>query len=429
MNVSKEALDQAQVKLTIELTADEFLPFIEKAGRRLAEQVNIAGFRKGQAPLEMIYKQVGKMAVYEQAAELAVQKTLPEAIAQEKLRTVGQPAIAIDKLAPQNPFVYTATAPLMPDVKVGDIQKINAQKEEATVTSDETEQVLRNIRRMRATEKLVEREAKLGDKVEVSFKVFLDNVPVDGGSSEKYPLTLGDKTMIPGFEEQVLGMKTGQDKEFKLAFPADYNRKMLASKTCDFQVKVSAVYEVILPEFDDVFAQSVGKFKTAAEMKTSVEDHLRQEKQQTADTKFERDLLEQLINLSTFGTIPEVMVTQEAQVMIGELEQNIARQGLKFDDYLVHLKKDRKQLMLDLAPDAVKRIKSALVIRALAEDRKIEASKEEIEAELHDLEHAYAGNEAALRQVRSPAHYEYMSFVIRNRKTLHWLKDEIIKAK
>lgn len=428
MNVTKELLKKSEVKLTVELSADEFLPYIEKAGRRLAEQMNIPGFRKGQAPMEMVQKQVGEMAVLEQAAEIAVQKTLPEAIEQEKLRTVGQPAIAFDKLAPKNPFVYTATVPLMPEVTVGVLNAIKAKKEEAKVTDEDVEKVLTNVRRMRATEKLVDREAKMGDKTEVSFQVFLDNVPIEGGTSEKYPLVLGEKSMIPGFEEQVVGLKKDQAKEFKLPFPADYGQKMLAGKTCDFKVKVLAVYEVVLPELNDEFAHTVGNFKTVADMKKAVSDNVLQEKQQNVDRKFEHEVLQQLIDSSKFGDVPEVMVTQETQVMIGELEQNIARQGLNFDEYLMHLKKDRKQLMLDLTPDAVKRIKSALVIRALAEERKIEATTEEIEKEMHELEHMYEGNEAALRQVRSPSYREYLSYVIRNRKTLHWLKEEVAKA-
>lgn len=428
MKISKELLEKSQVKLTVELTAEELLPYVEKAGRRLAEQMNIPGFRKGQAPMEVVVKQVGEMAVYEQAAELAVQKTLPQAIEQEKLRTVGQPAIALDKIAPGNPLVYTATVPLMPEVTVGDIKKITAKKEEAKVTDEDVEKVLTNVRRMRSTDKPVEREAKVGDKVEISFQVFLDNVPVDGGSSQSYPLVLGEKTMIPGFEEQVFGMKKDQEKEFKLDFPKDYTQKMLAGKTCDFKVKLIAVNEIVMPELDDAFAATLGDFKTVEDMKKAVRENVQQEKQQNADTAFERDMLEQLINLSKFGDVPEVMITQETRVMIGEMEQNIARQGLNFDDYLTHLKKDRKTLMLDLTSDAVKRIKSALVIRAMAEDRKVEASKEEIEKEVHELEHMYEGNEAALRQVRSPSYLEYLSFVIRNRKTLHWLKEEISKS-
>lgn len=427
MNVKKESLEKSQTKLTITLTADEFLPYVEKASRRIAEQIEIAGFRKGQAPMEMIRQKVGEMALHQEAAQIAVEKTLPEAIEKENLHTVGQPAIGIEKLAPGNDFVYTATVPLMPEVKLGDLNKVKVKPEEVKVDDAEVEKVIQNVLRLRAKEQLVDRAAKMGDKVEVDFDVYLDSVPVDGGTGKKYPLVLGEKTMIPGFEEQVVGLKAGETKEFKLAFPKDYHQKMLAGKETEFKVKVHSVFEIVPPELNDEFARTLGDFKTVAEMKAAVQKNLREEKEAQADGKFERDVLETLISVSTFGDIPDVMLTQETQVMMGELEQNIARQGLDFAEYLKHLKKDRKQLMLDLTPDAVKRIKSALVIRELAKKENVAATEEEIKAELDQLRHAYQGNSNVLRQIESASYREYIGNVVRNRKTIHWLKDQVKK--
>lgn len=427
MNVKKETLEKSQVKLTVTLTADEFLPYVEKASRRIAEQIEIPGFRKGQAPVEMVRSKVGDMTLHQEAAQLAVEKTLEQAIKDEKLDTVGQPAIAIDKLAPGNEFVYTATVPLLPEVKIGDVKKLKVKPEEVKVTEEEIEKVITNVLRLRAKEQLVDRAAKMGDKVEIDFDVYLDNIPVDGGSGKKYPLVLGEKTMIPGFEEQVVGLKTDETKEFKLTFPQDYHQKMLAGKETEFKVKVNAVYEIVLPEMNDEFAATLGDFKTVADMKAAVEKNLKEEKEQQSEGKFERDILEEIIKLSTFGDIPEVMLTQETRVMMSELEQNVQRQGLDFNEYLTHLKKDRKQLMLDLTPDAVKRIKSALVIRELAKQEKIEPTEEEIKAELDQLRHAYEGNQAVQRQISSAAYREYISNVVRNRKTIHWLKEQTKK--
>lgn len=427
MNVKKETLEKSQIKLTVELSADEFLPYVEKAARRIAEQVEIPGFRKGQAPTEMVRQKVGDMALHQEAAQLAVEKTLSEAIEKEKLQTVGQPAIGIEKLAPGNAFVYTASVPLLPEVKLGDIKKLGVKPEEIKVTAEEIEKVIHNVLRMRAKEQLVDRAAKMGDKVELDFDVYLDSIPVDGGTGKKYPLVLGEKTMIPGFEEQVVGLKAGETKEFKLSFPKDYHQKMLAGKETEFKVKVLAVYEVVLPEVTDEFAKTLGDFKTAADMKAAVEKNLKEEKEQQADGKFEREMLEALIGVSKFGDIPEVMLTQETKVMMTELEQNVQRQGLDFTEYLLHLKKDRKQLMLDLTPDAAKRIKSALLIRELAKQEKIEPTEEELKAEMDQLRHAYEGNQAVLRQLESAAYREYLGNVVRNRKTIHWLKDKVKK--
>lgn len=425
MNITKEEQEKSQMALTIEVSAEEFAPFIERAGKKISEQMDIPGFRKGQAPLDVIQKKVGEMTVLQEAAQLAVEKYLPEAILKEDLQTVGQPAINVEKLAPGNPFVFTASVPLMPEVTIGDISAISVEKDPIEVTDAEIEKVIENLRTMRAKEVLADREAKNGDKVDLSFNVYLDKVPVDGGSAPSYPLVLGEGQMIPGFEEKVVGMKKDEEKEFELPFPEDYHNKQLAGKTAEFKVKVNAVFDRVLPEMDEAFFQELGEFESLGGMKDEIEKNIHEEKQQKVENKFERELVEQLIDHSTFGDIPEVMVNQETQQMMAELEQNIGRQGLKFDDYLLHLKKDRGQLMLDFAPDAMKRIKSALAIRALAKSENVQPSTEEVNEELAKMKKVYEVNPQMMAQLDSPAYREYLETINRNKKTLEWLKEKV----
>lgn len=425
MQVKKETLEKSQVKLTVELSVEEFTPYIEKAARKISQHMNVDGFRKGQAPVDVIKQKVGEMELIQQAAELAVQTELPKAIEQEKLDTVGQPAIGIDKLAPENPFVFNATLPMLPEVKVGDVTKIKAKKESVDVKEEDVMKVVDNLRKMRGNQVLVEREAKMEDRVELDFDVSFDGVAIEGGTGRKYPLTLGENTMIPGFEDNVVGMKKDEEKEFKLTFPEDYHNKDLAGKEHTFKVKLLSVFEVELPELNEEFAKMLGDYDSVDALKDAIEKNIHEEKSSGVENEFERAVVEELVELSTFGDIPEVMLTQESQQMMHELEQNIARQGLSFDDYLKHINKDRKQLLLDFTPDAVKRIKAALVIKKLAEDNSLTATEEEIKEELDTMRHAYQGNEALLRQLDTKAYKDYISNVLRNKKAVHWLKEQV----
>lgn len=427
MQVNKEQAEKSEIKLTVELSAEEFSPHVVKAAARISETIEIPGFRKGQAPVNVVKQKVGEMRLWQQAAEIAIQKVLPEAVSQEKLETVGQPSINIEKLAPGNPFVFTAAFPILPEVQVADLSKIKVKEEQPSVTEAEVEKVVDNVRRMRATEKTVDREAKKGDKVMIKFDVFLDKVPIDGGSSDNYPLVLGENAMIPGFEEQIEGMKKEEEKEFELKFPDDYHNKQLAGKTCEFKVKLHEVKEIELPELNDEFAKTVGEYDSVKALKEAIEKNVFEEKKEKSDRQTEVKMIEELIGASTFGDIPEVMVNQETKTMMGELEQNVARQGLDFEQYLQHLKKDRKQLMLDLTPDAIKRIKTALVIRKLAKEQNIEATESEVKEEMDKMRHAYEGSPEILSQLESQSYKDFLTNAIRNKKTMHWLKEQVIQ--
>lgn len=425
MNITNEPKEKSQVELKIELTWDEFTPYIEQAVKKIADHVDIPGFRKGQAPREMIEKKVGDMAVLQEAASLAVEKTLPSVMEEHKIDSVGQPSVNIEKLANDNPFLFSVMIPVLPEVTIGDISKIKVEKEEVSVEDAEVDKVVDNLQKMRAKEILAERPAKDGDKTEIKFEVFLDNIPVEGGTADKYPLVIGEGQMIPGFEEQIVGMKKEEVKEFKLKFPDEYHNKMLAGKEADFKVTMIAVFDRELPELNDDFAKEVGQVDTVNALKDEIEKNIFEEKKQKAEQEYERKVVEALIEQVTYGDLPDVMVTQETNQMMAELEQNLAQQGLKFEDYLQHLKKDRGQLMLDFTPDAVKRIKSALAIRTLAKTEKIEATPDEIEEELERYRKIYAVNPQMMEQVNSPGYKQYVTNVLRNKKTLEWLKEKI----
>ncbi|MDP1747482.1 MAG: trigger factor, partial [Bacteroidota bacterium] len=205
----------------------------------------------------------------------------------------------------------------------------------------------------------------------MDFKTFVDKVAIENGSQKKFLVVIGEGTFIPGFEDQLVGMKEGEEKKFSLRFPKNYHDKNLADKMVDFEVKVNGVYEITLPELDDEFAQSIGNFKNVAELKKQMQDNLVHEAEHKEKHRLEDEILDEVIKISKFGEIPEILVNSETQKMVSELEENIKQQGLQFEDYLQHLKISRSNLLLEFAPQAVKRIKSALVIRVLAKEHNI----------------------------------------------------------
>lgn len=427
MKTDVKKLDKGQLEVTIELTPQEYQPFLETAAQKLSENMNVKGFRPGKATYELIEKHVGKEEVWQKALEPAIMKTLAKALDEEKIQSVGQPNVDIVKLAPDNPVIYKATVAILPEVTTPDISTITVEKKEVKADEQKLKDALENLQKAHASEKLVDREAKKGDKVEIDFEVFLDKVPVDNGAQKKFPLTLGEGSFIPGFEDKLIGAKAGEDKEFELEFPKEYHQKNLAGKKADFKVKVHGVYEVTLPELNDNLAKGLGDFKTIKEVEEMIKGNLETEAKMAEDHRIEDEMFEKLIEKSKFGDIPEILLQSETEKMLQELEQNLAQQGLKFDDYLQHLKKSREELMLDFTPQAMKRVKSALVMRAISQKENINVTDEEIENEIQASLVRYGGNPDAEKQMRTPQYKDYLRNVIASKKIIEHLKSKMVK--
>jgi len=426
MQISTEKLPKGQLKITIELTPSEMKPHLERAAFLISAKTKIDGFRPGKAPYDVVVKNVGAEKIWQEAIDPAVQKTFVKAINDEKIVTVGSPQIDILKLAPNNPFIYTATISLLPKVEIDDYKNIKIKEKVINVSDEELNKAILNLQKMKHSEVLVDRAAKKDDKVEIDFKSFLEKVPVENGQQNKFPLVLGEKTFIPGFEDQLIGLKAGEVKKFQLRFPKEYHDKNLADKLVDFEVKVNAVYEVKLPELNDEFAKGIGNFKNLEELKTQLKDNLKHEAEHKEEHRLEEEMIQSLIKISKFDDIPELLINSELQKMIAELEQNIKNQGMNFEDYLKHINKKREELMIDFAPQAIERIKSALIIRQVAKDQKIEITDKDIEEEVKRLETAYADNDELKKQIQNPQYKDYLRNMLASKKTIDALKKVMI---
>ncbi len=434
MKIDKKVLPKQQLEIQVELTIDELRPFIEATLEEIGKTKTIKGFRPGKAPKEMVMKEVGEMKIYQYAANDAIAKTYYDFLETEQLETVDQPSIEVIKLAPGNDFVFKATVSLLPKVELCDYTKIKVKAiPEIKIEDTEVNKVLEDLRKMRAKEILEDKAAETGNKVELDFNTYIDNVPIEGGQAQKHWVIIGEQHMIPGFEEALVGLKKGDEKEFELEFPKNYHEKRLAGQKATFKVKIHGVYKIELPELNEEFARALG-MKDFESLKKSIGNNMKREKENRETQKQELELIEKLIEKCKFDEIPEVLINDETHKMLHELEDNVANQGMKFDDYLSHMKKTESELRLDFVPDAIKRVKTALAIRAIAKQEKIEVSHDEIHEELdkiiasYKLNPAYAGEVERIEQnLHSHETHHYITNILTNRKTLTKLKELVTK--
>jgi len=432
MNISKKELPKKQIELTIELSPDEIKPYLEKAAERLCEDKPIKGFRPGKAPFDAVVRQFGEMALYQNASQNMIAENYYKAIDQENVETVEQPKIDIVKMAPKNPFIFKATVSLLPNVELPEYKSIKVKKpEEIKIEEAEVEKVLNDLKKMRAKESLVDQEVKQGNRVELDFNTFVDNVPIEGGEAKKYPLVIGDKKMIPGFEEQIIGMKKDEEKEFELNFPKEYHQKSVAGKPAKFKVKLLAVYQIDLPEINEEFAKGMG-MPTVEALKNQINKNIEDEKKAKAVQKQDFEIINQLIEKTTFEEIPDVLVDEETHKMLHELEDNVTRQGLDFQQYLNHLKKSEAEMRLEFSADALKRVKTALAIRSIAKKENLKATKQEIEAEQektlasYKLHPQYQNQLDQLeKNIKNENAVRYFENLIANRKVIEFLKENV----
>lgn len=423
MNISKKDLGKSQIEITVELSAEEFKPYVLRGAEKVSEQVKIEGFRPGKAPYEILKAKIGEMTILEEGARIAIDKTVDKAIKENIIgQLVGQPQVNITKLAPNNPLEYKVVVTLLPEIKLGNYKDLKIKEAAVAAKDEEVEKLISELREMRASEVITDAEIKDGNRVILDIEIFVDKIPVESGRGKDASVLIGKNYVIPGFDKNILGLKKGETREFSLPYPADHHDKSLAGKLAEFRVKVTEVYNRVLPEVNDDFAKGFG-LKSPVELKSNIKKSLTAEKEEEARRKSETVMLDKIIGASKFGDIPEVLIKHEAEVMMSELEYNVKNQGGKFEDYLTHLGKTRDQIMLDLTPDAVKRVKVSLIVRQVAQIEKIEVSHEEVHKVIEDIEKQYKGNQEVLERVNGHAYHDYVENNLTGKKVMEKLRE------
>ncbi|MFH1255037.1 MAG: trigger factor [bacterium] len=429
MNITKKDLGKSQIELTVELSAEEFKPYISRGAEKVSEEVKIEGFRPGKAPYEILKNKIGEMTILEEAARIAIDKTIDKVVKENiSGQVVGQPQANIVKLAPDNPMEYKLVVTMLPEIKIGEYKNLGIERAAAEVKEEEVEKLILELREMRASEVISETEIKNGDRVIADIGIFIDKVPVEGGQGKGAGLIIGKNYVIPGFDKKIIGAKKNSALEFSLPYPADYHNKILAGKMAEFKVEVKEIYNRILPEINEDFVKSFG-LKNPEELKSNINKSLLAEKENEEDKKSQSAMLDKIISRTKFGDIPEALIKHEVEVMMSELEYNIKQQGGKFDDYLSHLKKTRDQIALELMPDAVKRVKVSLIIREISVLEKISVSHEEVHKAIDDILKKYSGDKKIEDRIKSQAYHDYVENNLAGKKVMEKLTEWNIAKK
>lgn len=422
MKVTTKDLPKSQVELNIELSVDEFKPHLIKASQKIAQEIKIDGFRPGKAPYELIKAKIGEMTILEEGARIAIAKIIDETISSNiKKQPIGQPQISITKLAPNNPLEVKIIVSLLPDLKLGIYKDLKIKKTTAKVDPKEADVTLNQLVEMRVVEKISDSEAKDGNKVLLDINIFLDKVPIEGGQGKGTTIIIGKNYIVPGFDKQLIGAKKGDTKTFKLPYPENHHMKNLAGKMVDFKVNINEVYERELPKLDKEFAKNFN-LNSIEELKTNILKSIEQEKQRDLDQKSEIEILEKIMDKSKFDDMPDDLVNHESELMMKEFENKVTKEGGKLEDYLLSIKKTRDQILLDMLPQAVKRVKSALLVQKIAEEEKISTTKEEIEAKKQELLKQYKGYEKVEERVNAPEYTSHLRSILVNQKVMEKLR-------
>ncbi len=426
MQITKNDLGKNQVELTIEVTVEEANPHLLTAANKLSQANKIPGFRPGKAPYDLVKSRFGEMAILQAALDNIISQTFFQAITQEKLMTVGRPEIKVEKLAPNNPIVYKATVSLLPEITLADWKTLSIKKKEAKASDEDIDKTLKQLQELNVKETIADRAAKQGDKVEVDFEATIDKVVIEGGKSYKYPIVIGEQRMIPGFEEQLIGLKANEEKEFELKFPDKYFQNNLAGKLANFKVKLIGVFDRAMPLLDDALAKNIG-FDTLAALKEQLNKNISQDKINKENQRVESEAIQEIVKLATISDIPEVLVDNEIHKMIHELEDSIQQQGMDMAGYLKSINKTHEDFHTDFRKPAIERIKAALVLRKIANEEKVNVSVDELNVEITKQEQMYKDHPEALTNIHSQQYKDYLTNVLLNQKVIKLITEKIIK--
>ena len=378
-----------EVKLNVTIEAEKFDEAIKKVYFKSAKYFNIPGFRKGKAPMNIVEKYYGKEIFYEDAFNEVVPEELEKAVEENKLQVVSRPDIEVTQIGKGQDLIFTAVFQTKPEAELGKYKGVEIKKIEYKVTDEDVEHELGHMQEHNSRLISVEdRPVEKGDIANINFEGFVDGVAFEGGKAENHDLEIGSNTFIPGFEDQIIGMKIDEEKDIKVKFPDEYFSKDLAGKDATFKVKVNEIKKKELPTLDDEFAKDVSEFDTLKELKASIKE--KQQKQNDERAKYEtQDAVIKAVCENVKVDIPSGMIETETENMLKDMEQRLAYQGLKLDQYLQMMGKTKEEMQKEYEPQAIEAIKSRLAIEAVIKAEKIEVPDIDIEEKMKEMAKNY----------------------------------------
>lgn len=388
MNVKSVEKETSKASVTVELTKAELEPAINKAYLKYRKDITIPGFRKGKAPRVVIEAAYGKHVFFEDAIEEMFPEIYKDTVLTQDMKPVGRPSVAEMNIADDGTVTLKIATDLYPVVTLGqyrgiEVEKVNAEVKESEVDA-EIDRMAKNVARIST----VDRPAKEGDTAVIDFEGFLNGTAFEGGKGENHELLLGSGSFIPGFEEQVVGMSAGEEKEIHVTFPENYHSSELAGKPVVFKVKVHEVKETVLPEKDDEFVKDVSEFDTMAELRADIEKRILEEKQAGIDRAFENAAVEKAAANMT-AEIPDSMVDEEVDRQLERMDYELRAQGASLEAYSKMLGGNMDSIRNSLRPGALNAVRTNVMLDAVVDAEKIEVSEEECEEEYKKLADSY----------------------------------------
>lgn len=434
---------EAQIKVIIPFS--EFEPHIKRAAILISEAREFEGFRKGKAPYEVVKARMGEDAIYQEAAEIAIRKTYPEILEEiiaekrrsgEEFAPIGQPEITVTKIAPGNELEYKAKLTLLPAVTLPDYreiaQRIAPQKMQSMMSpvkddvshgasDEEVEKTIDWIRESRAQSITVDRPAELGDRVEIDLEIRHAGVKIENGDSRDHPVVIGKGKFIPGLEDNLIGMKAGEEKTFTLVVPESWHEKNYAGKALDISAKMKLVQKQKIPEMNDEFVKGLGSFESVDALRVSVRDGITQEKREKEKQRIRMEIIQQIAKGAEME-VPDILIERELDKMMEELKSGIQNMGMKWEEYLLHIKKTPETLREEWEKEAETRVRIALCLREIGEKENIQPGEEEIKRAADEYLEQYKIRQQAEKEIDPDALREYIRGVLRNEKVFEFLE-------
>ncbi|MDZ7671966.1 MAG: trigger factor [Halanaerobiales bacterium] len=385
MEVSKKELEGNKVELKVEITADRVNEALGQAYKKVVKDIDIPGFRKGKVPRKVLEARYGKEILHKDALDILIPQAYTEAVEETEIDPIDQPDIKDFDIEEDSPLTFTAEVEVKPDVKLGEYKDLGIEKEDSEVKDEEIQEEIDRVRNQHG--QLVSSDKEVveeGDFVIIDFEGKKDGEKFPGGSAEEYSLEIGSNTFIPGFEEQLIGAKVGEELELNVTFPEDYNAEDLAGEEVIFDVKVKEIKQKELPELDDEFAKEVSDYETFDKYRESIEERLQKSKKDSTQREYENKLIEKASENAEID-VPNKMVEDELNKMFQNFAQSVSQQGMEVEDYLNYIGTDENGWKEQNREAAENRTRSNLVLEAIAEKEGIEISDEEIEEQVNEI--------------------------------------------
>lgn len=421
--ISKE---NNEAKFTMEFTAEEFENAVISVYKVQKDKFSIDGFRKGKAPRSIIEKHYGEGIFFEDAINNLFSLNYPLALDELDLDVIDHPRSEFSQIKKGEGFTVTITVACYPEFEVKDYKGVEIETITNEVTDEDVENELKSRARKNSRMVTVDRPAKDGDTVLIDYEGWSEGVQFPGGTAERQPLKLGSGTFIPGFEDQLIGVSTGESKDVTVTFPEEYHSEDLAGKEAVFKCKVHEIKEEEIPEINDDFVKDISEFDTVDELKADIREGLEKAAVERAETQMKNSVLEKVYEANDID-IPDVMVESEIDNMIAEFDQQLRAQGMDIQTYFQYIGKDAAEFRNEIREDAYKKTKTRMIVTAVAEQEKFEASDEDVDAEIANMAQAYGLEADKIKEMLGAQNIAMIAGDIKVRKAVDFMYDNAVK--